>query len=544
MLKEGQSQKMITVAAPPFLLLTVYKTLKSKKMLLYNIYNYDDFKTLFGIEIHGNGAKSRKNKILLAHLKNRQLIKYCREHDDYSLLRIRSMPELKKTVLEKIQESGRKDGSLLQEVKLINMTLFSRQFRTDDLNGICEDLDASSVRYINVERNHPFKMRAGKFFIRILKECELGKVLSEQVITWLGETFASDWESFTKFHHPEIQLHVDSHFGKIYSSTYCKDFRGNSCMQDKERHYFYRDSVDAKAAYLTDREGMILARAILFTDVTDQFGNKHKLLERQYSKESSIALQRLLVDYCIREGHITGYKAVGAGCHDSRNFVANDGSSLADLEFSIRCDLGWEDTLSYQDSFKFLDYKNKRAYNFKFSDYYEALDTTDLNLNGDDDEDDSPYCEYYHHSCDEVTLAFLHGEEIFVDSELIGEDFRYVEDLVEWHHKDDITYCDHCGKMTLREESVFEKEDDSIFCCEEHHKAYIEEKWHFAQYEEKYYPNVTDITTVSQWDSLTQSYHRLTISVESLDSLKREGKAFGFGESWFIMIPELNAEAA
>ena len=454
------------------------------------------------------------------------------------------MPELKKTVLEKIQESGSLDNSLCHEVNLINMTLFSSQFRTDDLNGICEDLDATSVRYINMERNRPFKMRAGKFFIKILKECELGKVLSEQVITWLGETFASDWESFTKFHHPEIQLHVDSHFGKIYSSTYCKGFQGNSCMQDREHHYFYRDSVDAKAAYLTDKDGLILARAILFTDVTDQFGNKHKLLERQYAKESNIALQRLLVDYCIKEGHITGYKAVGAGCHDSRNFVANDGSSLADLEFSIRCDVGLEDTLSYQDSFKFLDFKNNRAYNFKFSDYYEPLDTTNLNLNGDSDEDDSPYCEYYDHNCDEVTLAYLHGEDIYVDSELIDEDFRYVESLHEWHHKDDITYCDHCGKIVLRDDIVVEKADDTVFCCEEHHQEYVEEKFYFAQFEEKYYPHVTDIITVSQWDSLTQSYHRLAIGVKTLEYLKREGKAFGFGESWFIMAPTLEAEAA
>lgn len=44
----------------------------------------------------------------------------------------------------------------------------------------------------------------------------------------------------------------------------------NSCMTDRERDIFYRDAVKAKAAYITDKQGYVLARAILFTDVTDQ----------------------------------------------------------------------------------------------------------------------------------------------------------------------------------------------------------------------------------------------------------------------------------
>lgn len=35
--------------------------------------NYDEFKQLFGVVKHGNGVVSRKNKILLACLKNRKL---------------------------------------------------------------------------------------------------------------------------------------------------------------------------------------------------------------------------------------------------------------------------------------------------------------------------------------------------------------------------------------------------------------------------------------------------------------------------------------
>lgn len=35
-------------------------------MLLFNIHDYYDFKYIFGLESHGNGVKSRKNKILLS----------------------------------------------------------------------------------------------------------------------------------------------------------------------------------------------------------------------------------------------------------------------------------------------------------------------------------------------------------------------------------------------------------------------------------------------------------------------------------------------
>ncbi len=57
-------------------------------MLYYNFKNYEEFKTLFGITKHGNGTKSRKNKILLAYLKNPNLLKQARETGDYDLLNI------------------------------------------------------------------------------------------------------------------------------------------------------------------------------------------------------------------------------------------------------------------------------------------------------------------------------------------------------------------------------------------------------------------------------------------------------------------------
>ena len=133
-------------------------------MLLYNIYDYEDFQYLFGLETHGNGVKSRKNKILLQHLKNPALIKYCREHNDFSLLHIRNMADLKRLVLDTIQESGKQDSALQNKVILIGKTYWSNQYRTDYMEGLCEDFDKKAVRYVNTKTERVYKMKAGKFF--------------------------------------------------------------------------------------------------------------------------------------------------------------------------------------------------------------------------------------------------------------------------------------------------------------------------------------------------------------------------------------------
>jgi len=114
-------------------------------MLLFNIHDYDDFKYIFGLESHGNGVKSRKNKILLQHLKSPALIKYCREHEDWSLLRIRNMTDLKQKVLNAIQESGKKDEQLQNKVILIGNTYWSAQYKTDHMEGLCEDFDKKKL---------------------------------------------------------------------------------------------------------------------------------------------------------------------------------------------------------------------------------------------------------------------------------------------------------------------------------------------------------------------------------------------------------------
>lgn len=305
-------------------------------------------------------------------------------------------------------------------------------------------------------------------------------------------------------------------------------------MVGRDRHSFYEESVDAKAAYLLDIDGYVFARAIIFTDVYDQAGNKWRLLERQYAKESNEVLKRLLVDMCIKGGYIDGYKQIGAGCSESRAFVANDGTSLADKKFSIRCELEMYDTLSYQDSFKFYDYNRNTAYNYQDSSYDYCLDTTDVNLDGEeDDDDDQEYDEYHDYNCQSVRMCYYHGEEINVDVDNL-EDFIYIESEREYHHKDDVTQCDACGKWIVKEDATYNSDAEAHFCDDKCEAEYIKNNFTYSEYDDDYFWHEDDVTTIQTWDEESQNYREITISCLSKEWLINNGRAFGGGELWFI----------
>lgn len=509
-------------------------------MLYYNFYGYEGFKACFGLEKRDNGTVVRKNRILLGHLKKPALLKYCREHNDYALLRICDMADLQKKTVEAILSSGKNDEKLPHKVELIGETYYSSKYETDEFRGLCEDLDKHSIRYINVERNRVFKMRAGKFMRELILETEIGKLLSPCVVNWIaGDVFTQHWCTYTHGYTSGIELHVNDEFEKIYDSDYCKgDF--NSCMVDRNRTSFYRDSVKSKAAYITDKTGLIVARSILFTEVTDQDGRKWRLLERQYSSEGDDALKRLLVDKLIQEDYIDGYKVIGASCHDANSFVDVCGNSLSDRKFEINCDLDMEDTLSYQDSFKWYGYNQNKAYNYENSSFSYTLDTTDLNLYGDtdedEDEDESLWDEYHQYDCDDTTLCYLHGNEINVDSENL-DDFVWIESKEEYHHKDDCVCCDNCGENLLEDDAEYSEVTEEHYCCKEcMEKAEDEFKrknWYYLEYDGEWYEDYTDITRINIWNESEGIYEEKSISIDTLDGLIENEDVWEFGEDVF-----------
>ena len=252
-------------------------------MLYYNLKNYDEFKELFEIIKYGNDNKSRKNKILLAYLKDKDLLHQAVASNEYTFLHISDMSELEQRLQNEIRVSGLEDKSLSYELRLINQTYYSAIYETDEYQGLCEDGDPKCVRYYNHQSGRIFKMKAGKLYRQLILETNFGKGLPEQVINYLCEEFAAKWQTFTIGRLPKNKLHVNQDFERIYSSECCEgDFY--SCMVDKGYHGFYEYSVNASAAYLENENGKVIARCIIYNKAKDQDGkNWKRIVDRSNS---------------------------------------------------------------------------------------------------------------------------------------------------------------------------------------------------------------------------------------------------------------------
>lgn len=512
-------------------------------MLYYNFNNAEGFAERFGIVHHGNGEKSRKNKILLAYIKQPSLFKEAVMTGNYSLINIPSMSKLKETMLDKIVTSSKDNSKMKYEVHLINYTFYSGKFETDGANGLCEDGDPRSIRYMNKHNgSRVFKMRAGKFFRSLILETDFGKTLPEQVLNWLCEELSQEWNTFTISTFPENRLFVNDNFADIYSSERCK---GNfhSCMTDQDYHYYYRDSVTAKAAYLENSDGDIIARCIIFPEVYDEDGKVWRLAERQYSTDGNDIFKRALVDALIRGGHIDGFKQVGAGCSDTREFVDINGKSLADKKFYIDCNLETYGTLSYQDSFRYYNYSEGKAYNYSGCNYTYSLDTTEGSIEDADDEY-ADYDNYHDYGCNETTAVFVDGVEYSCDSDNL-DDFRYVDARDEYWHYDNVIYCEECDSYQLIKDAFYSELTGIDYCCEAcrdaAEKKFKEQNWYYSDFDQDYYEFEDEITRFYTWDEAKQFYVAKTISTSSLEAKIDDGAFIEFDGDYYPTIETDNA---
>ena len=119
-------------------------------MLYYSFKNYEEFKELFGITVHGNGAKSRKNKILLAFLKQKKLLHmYVKGNIRESLFHITNMSTLYDRICSCIERKPDKwySDTHMYMSEIMGITFHSSEFRIDSCKGVCEDMDSASIRY-------------------------------------------------------------------------------------------------------------------------------------------------------------------------------------------------------------------------------------------------------------------------------------------------------------------------------------------------------------------------------------------------------------
>ena len=282
------------------------------------------------------------------------------------------------------------------------------------------------------------------------------------------------------------------------------------------------DSVNASAAYLTDEDDMVIARCIIYNEVKDQDGNKWRLAERQYASDENDILKRALIDALIKGGYIDGYKKVGAGAGDAREFVDLEENSLSDRKFRIECDLDYGDSLSYQDSFKWYDEYDRVADNYGHGDI--GLDVTDGSINGEEEEE---YDDFHGYHCHETRSVYCHGCEYYCDVENLDE-FIWIENLGEYHHESDVTECPECSGLFLEEDNFHSDITEEDYCCEECRKkaeqTYKKENWHYSDYDEEYYEHAGDITVYRVWNNILCEYEEKNISVESGNKLLAGGE--------------------
>lgn len=504
--------------------------LKKKNMLYYQIQNYEEFKRIFGTVKQGDGTSGRKNKVLLAYLKDKRLLHEAVTSNRYGLLHITDMAGLEAAMEREILKSGDESPGLPYRLVLMGKTYRSAVYETDSNEGICEDGDTKAVRYVNRKTGKTFKMKAGKLYRSLLLETEFGKRLPQKVVTYLSEKFAADWQVYATGKSPKSRLHVNLDFRRIYSSECCEgDF--SSCMTDKGFHPFYKDAVDASAAYIENEDGKVIARCIIFNEVKDEDGEIWRLAERQYASDNNDILKQTLVEALIDGGHIDGYKKVGAGCGDARAFVDIHGNSLAHKKFRISCDLDWGDTLSYQDSFKYYDECKRIADNYDHGTL--SLEETGGSLDGDDERE---YDDYHDYECDEVQQVYVHGEACQCDINNLG-DFVLVESLDEYHHRDDVRYCPQCGAAFLEKDRFYSDITQEGYCSEEcwedAEDAYREKYWHYSDYDGKYFEEEEDIAYYRRWNREQEEYEEKTISVTSLNRLLCGDEFFQFGDLYF-----------
>ena len=521
--------------------------------------NYEGFKELF---VRNDGQ--RKNKVLLAYLKTGELRKYIRESGcflPFTMQKLLQTPDMA-TLFDSIDRVISKQSwdEKTWRVNIMDRRYGSDEYRTDGQDGICVDGDISAYRYVNVKADRVYKMKIGKMYKHLILNSEFGRLLPEQVVLWMCEEMARRWEAWAKAKLPsdDLTLHVDDNFSGIYNSA--GECVGNfgSCMAGHGQWKFYRDAVKAKAAYLTNADGGIVARCILWTEVHDDDTDEvFRLAERQYSSDGNELLKRTLVQKLIDGGYIDGYKQVGAGCGEGRAFVTNSGASMSSRNLWVECNLDCGDVLSYQDSFKSYDMDERRADNWGGGEY--DLETTDSRFgergNWSEyhdrylDEDDSTYVEsredYFEN--DEVVYAYVydnrgdfHREDCFEDDCIcIDGDYYYAGYDAEEPERWGICSCPECGEYFVpgRGHSRYGECTEEDYCCstcmnDAENEWKEEHGWVYSEYDDEWFEDEDEVGVyfTGYADGM---WHTETISVDSLIRAERRGDIVKIDDDYF-----------
>lgn len=513
----------------------------------YPFRNYEDFKELF---VREDGR--RKNAVLLAWYKSKPMLDWIRKkmerEGSYAALELsrgftlKSMEALKSYVIWLMKsyiDYGR-SAYMSDTIWIYNRGWFASDMYRTDRDGLCLDRDYRSHRYIRKDNGREFKMKMGRLFSHCIDCSMIADILPREVRLWMCEEIQQEWEMYTRAEMPPVddcKLVVNDDFARIYNSRYLVGDFG-SCMTNRGHHTFYTDSVKAKAAYLERGDGLILARCVIFTEVTDEeTGEVFRLAERQYSYSGQDIYKQDLIRLLIAGGHIDGYKKIGAGCGEANAFLDLNGNSMAERLFSIVCTADEGSTISYQDSFKWYDMDRHKAYNYSEDNCDWNLDTTDEHLDGG--EYDEYHDRYTHNDLQEV----YYGRWMMCDAEEL-DDFHYIEGE-GYIHDDYCTLCPHCEKYFRDGNGEYSHLTDFDYCCESCREAaeqtYREEHWAYSEYDDEYFEDEADVTSF-----VDECGDTVSISVDSMDRLLDSGECVMvngrcYNSKWAAKILEENA---
>lgn len=301
--------------------------------------------------------KCKDNKILVSLLKCEPFINTLKDFDCYEEF-IELLPKINLYDWFKrcyIYNYGIKysNGNC---IRIGGFTFFNENYRLDVEDGICEDGDFASVRYILTKTEKVYKMKNGKFLNKLLENIPL----SNEARIWLCEIFNQERIAF--LNKDSYSLHTGKcieDFYKIYNIE--EDF--GSCMNKEDRISYYYNCIDTTAAWLEDKNGKVVSRCIIYNKVKDTKNRIYRLAERQYSTKTY--LKQLLITALIKENLIDGYKSIYAGAGNVSNYYLNDNTNMPDTKLTIECTIHNNNRLSYQDTFYVYDPYTHTARNFE-----------------------------------------------------------------------------------------------------------------------------------------------------------------------------------
>ena len=329
------------------------------------------------------------------------------------------------------------------------------------------------------------------------------------------------------------ELEVDDDFERIYSLRNYAAGDFGSCMTNDGYHTYYENCVKAKAASLW-KDGYMYARCIIFTEVNILTG-KHegrtvRLAERQYAAGKDEQLMRVLVEKLIRGGYIDGYKKVGAGCHDTKAFVWNDGTPLTE-NMSIWCFANEDDYISYQDTFKYYCQGDEEAYNSSSVCYDYDLSVTDGGEELFGRNEECVYV-YYRGSWHEEYVSRSEIEDNYTWIDRFDAYYESAHCVWSSYHEeyipdDEYTYCEYIDDYVWNNAATWSDILDSNVpdvMLDEYEEEFMRDNWEWDEVNEAFAPEVIE---VNRWNDDIGCYDQY---MTALDETKHytlyEGKYY------------------